>query len=264
MQQADITIHPIPAFTDNYFWCLHREGERVAAIVDPGAAGPVVDYLSARKLALTAILITHHHPDHIGGIAELLKRYPAAQVFGPAGENIPGIHRRLHGGDNVSVDPLDLDFTVLDVPGHTLGHIAFYDVHRSLLFCGDTLFSVGCGRLREGSAAQLYESLLLLSRLPPDTKVYCTHEYTLSNIDFAKQVEPDNVALQQREAEVQRLRAENLPSLPSTIGLELASNPFLRTDQDTVMEAVEKYWNRPMGSPGETFAALRKWKDEFV
>lgn len=260
---SSLTVHPIPAFTDNYFWCLHRDDRPAAVIVDPGAAAPVMDYLAAHGLELVAMLITHHHPDHIGGIRELLELYPAARVYGPANEIIPCIHRKLREGDSVAVEALGLEFDVLDVPGHTLGHIAFYEAQHHLLFCGDTLFSAGCGRLRGGTAAQLFESLSRLRGLPLETVVYCTHEYTLSNIRFAKQVAPENAALREREVEVRRLRSEGLPSLPSTIGLERETNPFLRIDRNEVREAVERYWNRPMTSPADTFAALRKWKDEF-
>jgi len=256
----DLSITPIPAFTDNYFWLLDRGG--AAVVVDPGDAAPVERALADRRLALAAILVTHHHFDHIGGLKALTARHPVP-VYGPAAEQrtIGSLTHVLKEGDRVRLDPLDLDLEVWEVPGHTLGHIAY--VGKEFVLCGDTLFSAGCGRLFEGTADQLHRSLGRLAALPPATRVYCTHEYTLANLAFAVAVEPDNAAVREEIERVRRLRARGEPSLPSTIGHERQINPFLRVDDPAVVVAVQRQSGIGPSSPGEIFAALRRWKDGF-
>lgn len=251
-------VIPLPAFRDNYIWLL-RVG-RSAAVVDPGDAGPVINYLSLHGLSLVAILITHHHGDHVGGNRELLEKFDVP-VYGPRHESIPGLTHPVDESTVVSLPALELEFQVLDVPGHTRGHVAYYGANH--LFCGDTLFSCGCGRLFEGTPEQMHRSLQKLAALPPETRVYCAHEYTWSNIRFARAVEPDNEDLQAREQEVQALLARHAPSLPSTLALERRTNPFLRTDQAQVRTAAERHAGTPLGNEGAVFAALRAWKDDF-
>ncbi len=253
-----LTITPIPAFTDNYLWLLERGGQ--AVVVDPGDAGPVRHALKQRGLALSGILITHWHPDHIGGLASLIKE-SQIPVYGPAAEaaRIPGLTHTLRESDPVNV--LDLSFTVWEVPGHTLGHIAF--VEKDFVLCGDTLFSAGCGRLFEGTAEQMYRSLARFSELPDPTLVYCTHEYTLANLAFALTVEPESKTVQDEIARVRKLRAQNWPSLPTRIGHERRINPFLRTDDPAVARAAARHAGRELDSPAAVFAELRLWKDGF-
>ena len=261
---AALDVLPVPAFTDNYLWLLVRGHE--AVVVDPGDAGPVEAALAARGLTLVAILITHHHPDHIGGLTALLSRH-AVPVYGPRRErdSIKRLTVELGDGDHVEV--LGRRFEVLEVPGHTLGHIAYYaaaqDLDGPILLCGDTLFSAGCGRLFEGTAAQLHGSLGRLAALPPATQVYCTHEYTMSNLAFALAVEPANVALQEHAGRVRELRSRNQPSLPSSIEQELRINPFLRTAHPSVREAAAAKAGHEPADDTETFAILRSWKDGF-
>jgi len=247
----------IPAFKDNYIWLLRKGAS--AAVVDPGDARPVLDVIEREGLSLTTILVTHHHADHQGGVADLLARHPA-EVFGPAAESITGIKRSLRGGETVSVAGCAADFQVIAVPGHTLGHIAYYG--SGCLFCGDTLFAGGCGRLFEGTAAQMLESLARLSALPDDTAVYCAHEYTQANLRFALAVEPGNPRLQRRVEEVAVARAAGLATVPSTIAIEKASNPFLRCREPEVVAAAQR---RVPGARDElaVFAALREWKNTF-
>ena len=252
------TIVPIRAFRDNYIWCMRRGS--AAAVVDPGDAQPVLDYLSQQNLHLTAILTTHHHADHVGGNTGLLEKYNVP-VFGPAREKIPGVTQTLSEGDTVNVPGFGSTFRVLDVPGHTAGHIAYHG--EGVLFCGDTLFSCGCGRLFEGTAEQMYSSLLKFAALPDDTLAYCAHEYTLANLRFARAVEPDNGAIAEREAAARTALAAGSPSIPSTIGSERAANPFLRADVPVVAAAASRYAGRILSRPIEVFAALRKWKDGF-
>ena len=252
------TIVPIRAFQDNYIWCLRRAS--AAVIVDPGDAQPVLDYLSNEGLQLTAILTTHHHADHVGGNTELLAKYNVP-VFGPAREKIPGITRTLREGDTLEVPGIGLNLRVFDVPGHTAGHIAYYGA--GVLFCGDTLFSCGCGRLFEGTAAQMHSSLSKLAALPGDTLVYCAHEYTLSNLRFARAADPGNHALDDREASARAALSAGKPSLPSTIESELAANPFLRGGNPAVAASASQHAGRTLASPVEVFAALREWKDGF-
>lgn len=251
-------VIPLPAFRDNYIWLL-RVG-RSAAVVDPGDAGPVINYLALHGLSLVAILNTHHHGDHVGGNRELLEKFDVP-VYGPRHEFIPGLTHPVDESTIVPLPALGLEFQVLDVPGHTLGHVAYYGANS--LFCGDTLFGCGCGRLFEGTAEQMHASLQKLAALPPDTLVYCAHEYTLSNIRFAKVVEPDNPDLQAREREVLALLARHQPSLPSTLDLERRTNPFLRADQAAVRAAAERHSGKKLGDDGAIFAALRAWKDDF-
>ena len=251
---------PLPALTDNYIWMLH-DGQR-ALVVDPGEAHPVMCALEDAGLQLQAILITHHHHDHIDGVQELLAD-TGATVYGPGRENIPEPFEPLVGGDRIEV--LGLNFQVLDVPGHTAGHIAYYAEPAGedpLLFCGDTLFSAGCGRLFEGTPAQMLASLDRLAALPASTRVCCTHEYTLSNLRFAQAVEPDNPALMQHTAHCQALRARQQPTLPSSLDLELAINPFLRSRQDSVVRSVRSFDASAVGET-QVFAALREWKNQF-
>jgi len=253
-----IDIIPLPAFRDNYLWLLRR-GTR-AAVVDPGDAAVVERHLAAHGLALCAILITHHHADHIGGVAELVAERDIP-VFGPAAEAIAGVNRPLSEGDTADLPELGIAFRTLEVPGHTRTHIAY--LASGILFCGDTLFSAGCGRLLGGTAAQLHDSLRRLAELPDDTAVYCTHEYTLANLAFARAAEPSNAERDGWQVECARLRAAGRPTLPSRIGRERQINPFLRTTENGVIAAVAAHAGvRPAGSR-ECFAALRAWKDNF-
>jgi hydroxyacylglutathione hydrolase len=255
---ASCAIEPIPAFNDNYFWLLICGA--LAAVVDPGAAEPVLSRLRANGLKLTDILVTHHHGDHVGGVAALAEA-TGARVYGPRGESIPAREVALGEGDAIKV--LGLDLQVLDVPGHTRGHIAYYAPRLRALFCGDTLFAAGCGRLFEGTAEQMTDSLGKLARLPADTRVYCAHEYTLSNLRFARAVEPDSEALRERQQACSALRDRGLPTLPSTIGEERATNPFLRCDVPVVRRAAEARAGRPLATTSAAFATLREWKDGF-
>lgn len=253
-----LDVHAIPAFTDNYLWLLSRGSD--AVIVDPGDAAPVLQVLEQRGLNLKAILITHWHPDHIAGIGKLLQSY-AVPVYGPRAEfsKIPQLTNLLDDNDHITV--LGQTFEVMAVPGHTLGHIAYYADDQ--LFCGDTLFSAGCGRLFEGTPQQMHTSLSRLGALPEVTQVYCTHEYTLSNLAFAVAVEPNNPALMERLATVRTLRAQNQPSLPTTLKIERASNPFLRTDSPDVIAAAIQQSGQTELKADQVFAILRRWKDGF-
>jgi hydroxyacylglutathione hydrolase len=255
---ASPEIVPVSAFRDNYVWTLRRG--KHAAVVDPGEAAPVLDYLGREGLALAAILATHHHADHVGGIAELRRKFDVP-VYGPRGEPIATLTHPVSEGDRVSVPELGVSFSVLDIPGHTRAHIAYYGA--GALFCGDTLFACGCGRLFEGTAQQMYASLQKLAALPDDTKVYCGHEYTLANIGFAKTVEPGNRALAEREARERKLRDAGKPTLPSTLRDEKATNPFLRCREPAVVESANKYLGARVADPVRVFAAIRDWKNRF-
>jgi hydroxyacylglutathione hydrolase len=252
---------PLPAFQDNYLWLLH-DGRR-ALVVDPGDAGPVRAALDEGGLQLDAILVTHHHPDHVGGV-DALRDATGARVFGPARERIPEPLDRLSEGDSIEV--LGLRFDILDVPGHTAGHIAYscpdFD-GAPLLFCGDTLFSGGCGRLFEGTAAQMHDSLGKLAALPGNTRVCCTHEYTLGNLKFATAVEPGNTKLNHYRQQCEERRSRGEPTLPSTIALEREVNPFLRSRIPAVAQAAHAYNAADVKDEVAVFAALRQWKNEF-
>jgi len=255
-----MTLVPLPALDDNYIWMLH-DG-RQALVVDPGDATPVLQALQEQALRLTAILVTHHHADHVGGIAVLRDAY-GATVYGPAGEALPEPVQRMDEGDSLHL--LGLSFDVLRVPGHTAGHIAWFcpDANgHPLLFCGDTLFSAGCGRLFEGTPAQMLASLDKLAALPDDTQVCCAHEYTLSNLRFAQTVEPGNAAIEAHRRHCESLRMQHRPTLPSTLAREREINPFLRSRLPAVRAAVQARVPSAR-SETEVFAALREWKNQF-
>lgn len=254
-----IQISALPAFTDNYIWLLQDHRTQRCAVVDPGDAAPVQAWLAAHPgWVLSDILITHHHHDHVGGVQQL-KNATDAKVYGPASENIPARDVALKDNDRINV--LDWEFEVYAVPGHTLGHIAFY--HHGLLFCGDTLFAAGCGRLFEGTPQQMHTSLTRLAALPEDTLVYCTHEYTLSNLKFAAAVEPGNPDTAERLAKVSAQREAGIMTLPSTLALEKLTNPFLRVEETSVKEKVDERNGTLHEGPTAVFAALRAWKDKF-
>jgi len=251
-----LNVVPVSAFKDNYVWTLRND--KHAAVVDPGEAQPVLEYLERENLVLAAILATHHHPDHVGGIAQLLQRFPVP-VYGPKHEPIATLTHPVSEGDKVSTPELGVSFSVLDIPGHTRAHIAYYG--GGALFCGDTLFACGCGRVFEGTPEQMYTSLEKLRALPDETKVYCGHEYTLANIGFAKGVEPQNSALAARERRDRETRAAGRPTLPSTMREEKATNPFLRCTEPAVVDSVNKYLGQRLSDPVRVFAAIREWKN---
>jgi hydroxyacylglutathione hydrolase len=258
-----ITVTPLPAFSDNYLWLLERDGH--AAVVDPGDGTVVLEALRRRNLKLAVILITHHHPDHVGGLPKLIEAWPGVPVYGPRAEaeKIPGLSRLLDDGDHVELPELGCAFEVLAVPGHTLGHIAYHEPSARLLFCGDTLFAAGCGRLFEGSPRQMYASLSRLAALPGDTAVYCAHEYTLSNLAFARAAEPGSAGLAAETARVEALRAQGQPSVPSSIARERAVNPFLRCAEPALAAAAAAHAGKALAGPNEVFAVLRSWKDGY-
>ena len=254
-----IRVRPIAALSDNYIWCID-DGQH-AVVVDPGEAQPVQAFCQQHGLKLTGILITHHHWDHTNGLEALLKWQTKIPVFGPEYGNIAGLTERLKQGDKVNLAPIDVQLEVLEVPGHTLDHIAFYG--KGMLFCGDTLFSAGCGRLFEGSAAQMHQSLQKLMQLPDETAVYCTHEYTLANLAFAKAVEPSNDKLSEHIRWAEQKRREGLPTLPSSLGIEKAINPFLRAENNGIKHNVEQHVGEQLSDADAVFKAIRNWKDHF-
>ncbi|MBC7490197.1 MAG: hydroxyacylglutathione hydrolase [Glaciimonas sp.] len=261
-----LSVVAIPAFNNNYVWLIHT-GQH-AAVVDPGDAAPVLAALNAHALKLSAILLTHHHADHVGGVETLLQ-HANVPVFGPAREIIAHVTNLLEEGDIVAVPKLPLVLSVLDVPGHTRGHIAYVADKQNWLFCGDTLFAGGCGRLFEGTSGQMVASLSKLSALPPQTQVFCAHEYTMANLRFAQAVEPGNLALTERIATEQAKRDCHLPTLPSSIALENATNPFLRYQQPEIISSLQMNAHRnQLEDKGNSdsvvlFNALRSWKNDF-
>ena len=255
-----LTIQAISAFNDNYIWLIEDPDTRRVLIIDPGDAAPVINAINQQQLIPSAILITHHHSDHIGGITALTKQYKLP-VYGPESESIIGLTHPLSDNPLLMIDPAFPVITVLAVPGHTAGHIAF--LINDCLFCGDTLFAAGCGRLLGGTAEELFHSLQQLATLPIQTRIFCAHEYTEANLRFAATVEPKNIAIQQRIKDTSTLRQQNLPSLPSTLALELATNPFLRCDQEALTQSVQQFSGKTLSTPVEVFSALRAWKDLF-
>lgn len=257
-----LSVIPIRAFNDNYIWMLQVDGDACVFVVDPGDAGPVLATLEANNLTLVGILVTHHHPDHTGGILQLLDRFDVP-VIGPQNAAIRGITRYVKEGEQVDV--LGCTFQVMEIPGHTLDHIAFFCDHpqQPLLFCGDTLFVAGCGRLFEGTAQQMYTSLTKLAALSNGTQVYCAHEYTLGNLQFALAVEPENNSLKSHIQVCRELREKNIPTVPSTIGKELQFNPFLRSDRQSVKAAAQSYSGESLASAVDVFRVIRGWKDHF-
>lgn len=259
-----LSIIPLEAFSDNYVWAI-RAGERVV-VVDPGDDEPVAEYLAREGATLSAILVTHHHPDHTGGIADLL-RGRSVPVIGPAREAIPGRTLAVGDGDRFDVPGIGLPLEVVDVPGHTAGHVAFVGRDAGwgspVLFCGDTLFAGGCGRLFEGTADQMWASLSALAALPGETRVFCAHEYTLANLRFAGAVEPANRAIADRVGREQAKRERGLPTLPSTIAEERRTNPFLRVAEPQVRAIAEARADRKLAGDAAVFGALREWKNAF-
>ena len=255
------SIITVPAFSDNYIWLICDKDKNRAAIVDPGDAAPVVKVLQENGIKPVAILITHFHSDHVGGIGKLLEVYPGLPVYGPEKERIPHMTHPLNGTETIGLDVLDIKLNVMNVPGHTAGHIAYYDEQNGNLFCGDTLFACGCGRVFDGTLQDLHDSLQTIAQLPAQTKIYCAHEYTLDNIGFAKWVEPENKALLAREEAAMALIDNDQPTVPSELALELETNPFLRTNQPDVVKRVEQATSKSLNNSAEVFAAMRTWKD---
>ncbi|MGS0694075.1 hydroxyacylglutathione hydrolase [Shewanella sp. 0m-4] len=257
-----LQITPLPALNDNYIWLLQSQQSTGVYVVDPGDGQVVIDYLTLRKQPLLGILITHHHYDHTDGIEPLLNHFGQnVPVYGPQSENINGVNRPITAGGTLALENCELNARVIQVPGHTLGHISY--LIEDALFCGDTLFSGGCGRLFEGTAEQMYQSLMQLSHLPDNTRVFCAHEYTLANLKFAARVEPKNPALIEYTAKARTLRAQNKPTLPSSIGLEKAINPFLRAGSTEIQQILAVQFQQPISNPLQSFALLRQWKDNF-
>lgn len=265
MSENKIKVSAIHAFSDNYIWAVGARDSDNIALVDPGDAQVCIDYIVQNKLTLTAILVTHHHRDHVGGIKQLRQfcqqqGWPVT-IYGPAGENIGHCDVKLRENEQITLIDLGVSFSVIDLPGHTAGHIAY--ANQDLVFCGDTLFSGGCGRIFEGTPAQMQQSLDKLSALPDSTLVYCAHEYTSANLNFAIEVEPDNADLHDYRQHVSVIRAQNQSSIPTSIGLEKKINPFLRCDQSTIKQSATRFSQRQVSSRLETLTSIRLWKDQF-
>jgi hydroxyacylglutathione hydrolase len=263
LSNDSLRVLAIPAFKDNYLWLIHNGVHAVA--VDPGDGAPILGALEQHGLVLTAILLTHHHADHVGGVPRLLQ-HTKVPVYGPRNDAIAAVTMPLDEGDQVDLAELPLQLSVLEVPGHTRGHIAYVAQQQGWLFCGDTLFAGGCGRLFEGTPTQMMQSLGKLSALPSGTLVFCAHEYTMANLRFAQAVEPGNAALQQRIADDQAKRDRGQPTVPSTIGLERLTNPFMRYSQPEIIKTLTDGGHiddaAPL-APSAAFAALREWKNNF-
>ena len=259
-----MTVTPIAAFDDNYIWAIHNgtsNGDVAdVVIVDPGDAEPVMAAIEQNGWKLRAILLTHHHYDHTGGVEELTQ-LADIPVYGPAHESIKGLTHPLAEGDQIDFDDMGIHLKVLDTPGHTRGHICYYG--NNTLFCGDTLFAAGCGRIFEGTAAQMYESLEKIRTLPETTQIYCAHEYTLQNLGFARIAEPDNRDIIERLKRVKSLRNQDKPSVPSTLAEELLTNPFLRSQQTVLVQNASAFAKRALTEPAEVFAVVRRWKDSL-
>jgi hydroxyacylglutathione hydrolase len=256
-----LNVRPVGAFSDNYIWLIDSpQAQRSIVAVDPGDAAPVIAELQRSGATLAAILLTHHHPDHIGGVPELLRHW-TVPVIGPDDTRIAQRTRTVHDGERCELSELGLSFEILQIPGHTLSHIAFWG--HGALFCGDTLFSAGCGRMFEGTPRQMNASLTKLRNLPPETQVFCGHEYTAANLRFALTVDPANGAALEYQGKVNRVRAQGNPSLPSTLGLEIQVNPFLRCDEPAVVKAAEVRAGKALEDSAEVFGVLRAWKDQF-
>lgn len=253
------SMFPIPAFTDNYIWVWVDGVKKQAIVVDPGDAAPVLAFLDQKQLTLNAILVTHKHHDHTGGIPALLSAFPKASVFSHPVEQVAQTTQFVSDNNVFNID--QHKFRVIAIPGHTLGHIAYYC--KPVLFCGDTLFTNGCGRIFEGTAEQMLDSLKKLMALPDDTLIYCGHEYTLSNIKFALHVEPNNHELQKRFEETKKLRAQNKPTVPSTMKLEKVTNPFLRCHSPDIIQNVSEHVGKKLNSEVDVFSELRQWKNNF-
>jgi len=263
MAMPNQAILPIPALSDNYIWLI-RHGDK-AVVVDPGESEPVIEVCNRLGLTVVAILLTHHHGDHVGGVKTLVQRFDC-KVWGPATETLPLCDVPLSGGDQVTLPEVGISLTVIDVPGHTAGHIAYAGQAGGMehvVFSGDTLFAGGCGRLFEGTPAQMLASLDRLESLPLETSVFCGHEYTLANLKWALAVEGDNEALQEIYLRAQLAREQERPTLPSSIGCERQTNPFLRTRHPAVIAAATRWAGKPLDSPVAVFAALREWKNNF-
>jgi len=255
---SSFRVEPIHAFNDNYIWCIRDHN--AAAVVDPGDANPVLEYLATEKLRLTAILATHHHADHVGGIPALLAAHPV-RVFAPFDDRIEAVSDRVADGDVAELPDFGIALRVIEIPGHTRTHVAYYGAN--LLFCGDTLFGCGCGRLFEGTPLQMHASLARLAALPDDTRVYCGHEYTLSNLRFGRAVDPENPLLRAWEQEATEQRRINRPTLPSLLAREKRANPFLRCGEPAVAAAARREAGAALAGPVEVFAVLREWKNRF-
>lgn len=254
-------LTPIPALQTNYIWAIRSPVDpKNIVIVDPGAAEPVIDYLTAQNLTLAAILITHHHYDHTDGLDALLAQYPCA-VYAGSQEPVTQASHRLKDNESFLIEPLNLQLRAMHVPGHTKGHTAYYG--HEMVFTGDTLFAAGCGRNFEGTPEQLYQSLLKLKSLPKETQIYCGHEYTLQNLNFALQVEPTNADILSKHKLVQIMHNDGQCTLPSSIAEEIKTNVFLRCEEESVREAASQYAKKDLTSPEQVFAALREWKNRF-
>lgn len=252
-------IMPIPVLKDNYVWVIKNQ-RREVVIVDPGEATPVLKFLQEWDLNLLAILITHHHWDHVDGIEGIVEQYKVP-VYGSMIEEIPQKTHPVKDLEQFNIE--SFAFEVLEIPGHTLGHVAYYFKPAKALFTGDTLFCAGCGRVFEGTMQQMYSSLMKMTALPNDTKIYCGHEYTLNNLRFAELVDPDNKEIKQRMSKVKMLLDKNIPSVPSLLSDEKKTNPFLCCHLQSIISSVEKYSNRSLTNPVEVLEQLRKWKDQF-
>lgn len=252
------TIEPLQAFNDNYIWLISKPQKKEVVCIDPGDASPVLTYLTKHQLSLSHILITHHHFDHIGGLSTLKSHYPTAETYGPLDSRIPHLDHIVKEGDIFDIDSIKLSARVIETPGHTKTHICFYLSEIDALFCGDTLFSAGCGRLFEGSAEEMTSSLNKLTQLPPQTKIFCAHEYTLNNLQFAHQIEPNNQLI----IDALKVLKPNTLSLPSSLKKELKINPFLRCEQSVVMEKAREH-DKEVKSQVDTFRVIRKLKDNF-